>query len=129
VATGWTAVVLNALVTLMQGSVKYKEHSGHFVLAARPACVKRLCNCVQAESKQPPSGSAQSDGIKRGPAARSHAVYSVFDSLADMEQDQEESVVKSWSSGLDGLQESQPVKHEDEGLDVRHYNSIRSAYT
>jgi len=84
---------------------------------------------MQAQSKQPPSGSTQSDGIKRGPATRSHAVHSVFDSLADIEQDQEESVVKSWSSGIDGLQESRPVKHEESGLDVRHYNSIRSAYT
>ncbi len=84
---------------------------------------------MQAQSKQLPSGSMQSDGIMRGPATQSHAVHSVFDSLADMEQDQEESVVKSWSSGVEGFQESQPVKHEDEGLDVRHYNSIRSAYT
>ena len=84
---------------------------------------------MQAQLKQLPSGSIQSDGIKRGPAAQLHAVHSVFDSLADMEQDQEESVMKSWSSGVEGLQESQPVKHEDEGLDVGLYNSIRSAYT
>ncbi len=68
----------------------------------------------------------QSDNIKRGPVPQSHTVHSVFDSLADMEQDQEESVVKSWSSGVEGLQESQPVKHEEEGLDVRLYHSIRS---
>ncbi len=84
---------------------------------------------MQAQSKQPPSGSMQSDGIKRSPATQSHAVHSVFDSLADMEQDQEESIMKSWSSGVEGLQESQAVKHEDEGLDVGLYNSIRSAYT
>ena len=70
----------------------------------------------------------QSDGVKRAPAARSHAIHSVFDSLADMEQDQEESVMKSWSSGVEGFQESQLVKQEEEGLDVGHYNSIRSAY-
>ncbi|KAL0033798.1 hypothetical protein WJX77_005511 [Trebouxia sp. C0004] len=80
----------------------------------------------QAQSKQAPSGSMQSDGIKRGPATPSHAVYSMFDPLPDMEQDQEESVVKSWSSGVNILQESQPVKHEDEGLEVRQYNSIRA---
>ncbi|KAL0053468.1 hypothetical protein WJX82_006088 [Trebouxia sp. C0006] len=80
----------------------------------------------QAQSKQPPSGSMQSDGIKRSPATQSHAVHSVFDSLADMEQDQEESIMKSWSSGVEGLQESQAVKHEDEGLDVGLYNSIRA---
>lgn len=83
---------------------------------------------MQAQSKQPPPGSMPAHGIKRGPATQSHAVLSVFDSLADMEQDQEESVVKSWSSGLDGLQESQLEKHEDEGLDVRHHDIIRSAY-
>ncbi|KAL0029608.1 hypothetical protein WJX79_007819 [Trebouxia sp. C0005] len=80
----------------------------------------------QAQSKQPPPGSMPAHGIKRGPATQSHAVLSVFDSLADMEQDQEESVVKSWSSGLDGLQESQLEKHEDEGLDVRHHDIIRA---
>jgi len=97
-----------------------------FCLDARPGCLMWLWNYVQAQSKQPPPGSMQSDNTKRGPATQSHAVHSVFDSLADMDQDQEESVVKSWSSGLDGLQESQPVKHEDEGLDVGQYNSIRS---
>ena len=84
---------------------------------------------MQAFSKQPLSGSMQSDGVKKAPAAQSRAVHSVFDSLVDMEQDQEESVMKSWSSGVKGFQESQPVKQEEEGLDVGHYSSIRSAYT
>lgn len=63
------------------------------------------------------------DGVKQGSAARSRPTGSAFASLADIEQEPD---VKSWSSGVEGILESQPVESTEMGLDAAQYNRIRS---
>ena len=81
---------------------------------------------MQGYSKHPqlpqPSDK-KAHGVKQGSAATSHAAATAFASLADIELEPD---VKSWSSGVEDILESQPVECKETGLDAAHYNRIRS---